>query len=708
MVKETRTQKSFRDHFEVIIRRRWFLIIPLAGILFVSLAVCFFIPSIYEAHATLRINDPKMIPPIVEEERAPEPKNQVDALYKESTSWPRLVALIGEFKMADPSLSQPQLEALIADLRKRISVTVKDRNVIDISFQDSRAETAQKVANSIAHSFISDSTRSKKEEAKNAIAFINEQLKIYRQKLGDSARGFSSMRIEEELRVALSRKRMLESQMANLRRTLPSRVRPEQNPAIARLQTYLAEQEMELSRLMMDAKETHPRVVALRNEIARVKGMLDAEIRKDSVRESIASNDPQYLQAEQDLKNVNIEIAELEKRRTELAGGAAPEGGGGQGEDLSALDTGRKVDEDIYRMLLKQLESIYVSDRLGDTEQGSAFTVIEYARKPVIPVKPNKLAIAFGGLFFGMLAGLGSVFLMEHLDRSFRTSEDAKKFLRMQFLGAISKIVIEGKGKMSSFHVMNNNLKAYLQRKRLFSGLRFVTPHIARVVHATGISPQVVIHHEPKCPVSEEYRILRTNVHGLNYESIMKTVMLTSSVRGEGKSTTSANLAISIADTGKETLLIDADLRRGCTHELLSLPQSPGLADVLGRGISLETAFHETKIRNLTVITCGSRPSNPSELLGSKKMEHLLESCRTRFEMIIVDAPPVLNLPDACILGKNVDGVMFVVQAERTQREDVVHAQSMLMQAHSNIVGFVLTNVQYHIPKYVYDYLYGT
>jgi len=709
IVKETNSRKSFREQIEVVIRRRWFLIAPLLVILSVALGASILIPGIYEAHATLRISDTSMIEPIMangEHGEGVDARTQVDALYKQITSWAKLLGLIDQFQFAGVRPSAAKMEAIAADLKKRIIVGMKDRDIVDISFQDTDPVLAQKVANSIAQEFINESAKTRKEQAKNAMSFINEQLKIYRQKLESSEKVFSVNKIDDELRMALDRKQLLESRLASMRTVLPGRVTMGQNPAVSRLQTQLAELEMELAKLMVDAREEHPRVIALRKDIARVKDLLDSEIKKDTVRDGIAGSDPVYLQAEQELHQVSLQISYLQKRKNELRG--EDDQDGSPVEAPGALETGQKVDEDIYRMLLKQAESISVADRLQDTDKGSVFSIVEYARLPAGPVKPNKIAIVFGGLCMGMLAGLGSVFLMEYLDRSFRTSDDAKKVLKMQFLGSISKIILERNDSVSAWNMMNNNFKMYLQKKRLFSGFRFVTPHIARTVMSTGISPQVVIYHEPKCAVAEEFRILRTNVHGLNYESVMKTILIASTVRGEGKSTTSTNLAISIADTGKKTLLIDCDLRRGTVHELLNLSQTPGLSDVLNRGVSPDTALTNTRVSDLTVLPGGSRPANPSELLGSKKMEHLLDMLKSRFDMIIMDAPPILNLPDTCIAAKYADGIVFVVQAERTQREDIVRAQSMLLQARGNIAGFVLTNVQYHIPKYVYDYLYGT
>jgi capsular exopolysaccharide synthesis family protein len=705
----TSLQKTFREHVEVIVRRRWFLIIPLASVVIISLIISIITPNVYESMSLIRVNDKKIMDPLMQGLAvSPDIKGQIDALSKDMISWPRLIQLAEQFKLIKNKRSPGQLDGVVAGLKKRITVEMKENNVIQISFQDTSPTRAQQVVNTIARNFINESARIRKEEARNAINFIGEQLKIYRSKLEDSERNFSTHKINADLLMALNRKKLLESQMASAQRIVPSQVRMEQNPVVARLQQHLAELQMELSRLMLDAKEEHPRVIALRNEIDKVKSNLDAEIKKETVRESISMVNPMYTQVEQELKQLNMEISFLEKRKQQLEESGQEDTREVSEEEIAALETGKKVDEDIYQMLLKQIESAYVSERLQDSDKTTDFTIIEYARLPNAPVKPKRGMIVLMGLFLGTIAGLGGVFTMEYLDRSFRTAEDAKKYLKLQFLGSTSKMVMDTAGALSVMDRWNNRMKQYIEKRRLFSGLRFVSPHIARPLMKTGIAPQVVMHHDPKSSLAEEYRIIRTHVQGLSYESVMKTILLTSTVRGEGKSTTSANLAVAMADSGKDTLIIDCDMRKGVSHELLNIAQAPGLSDIIAKGVSVDSALITTRVKHLTALSCGNRPANPSELLGSAKMESLLNSLKAQFDVIILDAPPVLNLPDSCVLGKYADGVVLIVQAERTQREDIMSAHAMLLQAHSNIVGFVLTNVQYHIPKYVYNYLYGT
>jgi tyrosine-protein kinase Etk/Wzc len=707
--KEQKLQKSFREHVEVIIRRRWFLVIPFISILLLAVVASFFVPSIYEATAVIQINDKKLIDPLVQGLAvSPRIKEQVDAMTKQVLSYPRMTQIVDRYRLAGKKKGNNALEPLILSLRERITVEVKDKDIIQIAFKDPDPLTAQNVTNAITQNFIYESSRSNREEARNAIEFLNEQLKIYRQKLEESERNFSTRKVTADLRVAQNRKKLLESRMANINKIVPSEVKSEQNAVVARLQGRLAELEMELSRLMIDAKEEHPRVVGLKNEISKIKGRLDSEIKKETVRESISISNPQYQQTEQELRQLDMEIGYLEKRRQELGAEETDENAVSD-EEMAALETGKRVDEDIYQSLLRQIESAYVSERLQDSDKGAIFSVIEYARLPLVPSANNKLKVLLGGLFLGLVGGLGGVYAMEYLDRSFRTADDAKKILKMQFLGSVSRIVtVTENNKLSLADRMNERIKRYIQRHKLFSEIRFVSPHIARPVVSSGISPQLVIHHEPKSAVAEEYRIIRTNIQSLGYESALHTVMLTSAVRGEGKSTTTSNLAVSLADSGKNVVLVDCDLRRGVVHELLNLAQSPGLTDILAKGMSIEAALVQTRIKNLSAITCGNRPLNPSELLGTKLMETLLESLKARFDIVVIDAPPVLNLPDSCILGRYADGVIMVVQAERTQREDILHAQAMLAQSHGNITGFVMTNVQYYIPKYVYNYLYGT
>lgn len=232
--------------------------------------------------------------------------------------------------------------------------------------------------------------------------------------------------------------------------------------------------------------------------------------------------------------------------------------------------------------------------------------------------------------------------------------------------------------------------------------------YVIRKVEDTKIEDHIVAFHDSSSPVGEQYKILRTNIQSLKFEKDYKTFLITSSIHKEGKTITAANLAITMAHdlNGKSILLIDADLRKGGIAKYLGINRKPGLTEVLREEISEEEIMVNPNIENLTVIPSGSTPKNPSELLNSKKMAQLLATLRNKFDYVFIDSPPIMPLSDGCIISSLVDGVIIVVQAGRTQREMVRSVEQRLNQARAKTLGYVLTNVEYHVPHYLYRYVH--
>jgi len=234
--------------------------------------------------------------------------------------------------------------------------------------------------------------------------------------------------------------------------------------------------------------------------------------------------------------------------------------------------------------------------------------------------------------------------------------------------------------------------------------------YIVRRVENTAIDDHVVSFHDPSSLVGEQYNIIRTNLRALGDNKNFRTFVITSALNREGKSITTLNIAIKMAQdiSSGSVLLIDADMRRGTVAKYLGIEQNVGLSEVLRNKASEdEVLISPNNIDNFTVLPSGAVPKNPSELLNSKRMEQLLESLRTRFDYIFIDSPPVMPLVDACILGSMVDGVILVVQAGRTQRDIIKHMESRLMQARAKTLGFVMTQMEYHIPHSLQRYVYG-
>jgi len=200
---------------------------------------------------------------------------------------------------------------------------------------------------------------------------------------------------------------------------------------------------------------------------------------------------------------------------------------------------------------------------------------------------------------------------------------------------------------------------------------------------------------EPRSPISEAYRTLRTNLDFASLDRTLKTLVVTSAGVGEGKSTTLANLAIVSAQAGRRVLLVDADLRRPTLHKLFDLPNEKGLTTAIMDGEALaEPPLHPTAIEGLWVMTSGPLPPNPAELMGSRRMEEVLGALAERAEQVLLDTPPVVAVTDAAVLATKVDGVLLVISAGKTRREYARTAVQRLQQINARLVGTVLTNVQ--------------
>jgi capsular exopolysaccharide synthesis family protein len=230
---------------------------------------------------------------------------------------------------------------------------------------------------------------------------------------------------------------------------------------------------------------------------------------------------------------------------------------------------------------------------------------------------------------------------------------------------------------------------------------------VAKKTVDSKIDPRIVTFYDLKSPVSEQYRTLRTNIQAINAKYPIKTLTITSSIHNEGKTITAINLAISMANDmdKKHILLVDADLRRARMSKYLGVEADVGLAQLLSNGQALDETFLNIGIDNLTLLPAGKIPPNPAELLGSVKMKNLIGLLKSKYDYIIFDSPPVISLTDAGLLGAQTDGVIMVIQANRTQKGIVEHSQSLLKQAQAKILGYILTNIQYHIPAYIYRYL---
>ena len=206
---------------------------------------------------------------------------------------------------------------------------------------------------------------------------------------------------------------------------------------------------------------------------------------------------------------------------------------------------------------------------------------------------------------------------------------------------------------------------------------------------------QLVTFASPRSPAAEAYRQLRTNIQFSSLDRPLKTLLVTSTNPEEGKSTTLANLAITIAQTGSKVLIVDCDLRRPSIHSIFGIKNNVGLTSAMVDTSLANLPAQDVGIPNLSVLTSGPLPPNPSELLGSQRMQELMAKLRESADYVLFDSPPVLAVTDAAVLASKLDGVLLVINAGHTKREMAKKAKAALDKVNANIVGVVLNNVKY-------------
>lgn len=217
---------------------------------------------------------------------------------------------------------------------------------------------------------------------------------------------------------------------------------------------------------------------------------------------------------------------------------------------------------------------------------------------------------------------------------------------------------------------------------------------------------KLITKYDPKSPISEQYRTIRTNILFSSIDEEIRTIMVTSSGPGEGKSTTTANMAVVFAQQGKTVLLVDADLRKPTVHYTFNTLNTSGLTSVLTNQISLMEAVQPNDEKNLFILPSGPIPPNPSELLSSRAMQHFIEQALEEFDMILFDTPPVLAVTDAQILANICQGSVLVVSSGTTEKDSLIKTKELLSSSNGRILGIVLNNKK--LDKNNTYYYYGT
>ncbi len=308
-------------------------------------------------------------------------------------------------------------------------------------------------------------------------------------------------------------------------------------------------------------------------------------------------------------------------------------------------------------------------------------SVIEIAIPPDLPIGPRRLMTVMAALFLSTLFGMGLALFLEYLDDTIRTTEEIENYLQLPALAAIPTI------------------DSIPRRKLLLVG----------GTEAEDDSPMspLLISADPRSSLAEAYRHLRTSILLSTAGHAPKSLLITSSLPSEGKTTTATNTAISLAQTGAKVLIIDADMRRPRLHSVFNIENGEGLSTLLSSELSdadIDHAIRQDEKTKLFLLTSGPIPPNPAELIGSEQMATLLRLLQTKFTHVIVDSPPIASFTDGVLIASMVDGVILVVHAGKSSRQVVRRSRQLLQEIGAKVFGVVLNNVNLNTKDNYYYY----
>jgi non-specific protein-tyrosine kinase len=354
--------------------------------------------------------------------------------------------------------------------------------------------------------------------------------------------------------------------------------------------------------------------------------------------------------------SLETQLTDLEKQIAQYSNAASIATSSSEKERLD-----EKVDQyrEIYTSLLQSYEEV----RLSEAETISSVVQVEPAVIPTEPVRPKVLQNTILAALVGLLLAAGIILAREALDDSLKTPEDVTRQLALPVLGVINH-------------------------------------------HATPDS-SLITESQPRSPTAEAFRTLRTNVSYASVDRPLSTLMVTSAEPGEGKTTVISNLAVVMAQNGRNITLVDCDLRHPSVHKNFSLPNRQGITRLFFQSSDhLNNTFQATRIEKLTVLSTGQLPPNPAELLGSQRMQRIIGMIRERSDVVLIDTPPTLAVTDASVLAQAVDGVIFVIRPGKTHTSAARQAVEQLRRVNANLLGVVMNNLDLRGSRYGYRYRY--
>ena len=709
-----------REYLRVLIKRKWVVICSL-GIIFSAVAVATLRSTpIYDAGGSIAIY--KMDPALVSFKD--NPNGGTD--YYDPTDLDTEVSILKSDLLALQVIKQlnldkqpefggrpvnpnslslttdelqpdsPTTSALLGAFKGSLRVSLRpNQRIIDVHYRSSNKELAARVVNTLMNTYIEQNFKTRFESTMQASDWLSKQLVDLQMKVETSQEKLVKYQKEHEILGMDEKQNIVTEKLDELNKELtaaesermekqsvfelvqggdadsaialansgaaPAGASPT-GALLEKLREQQADLKIQVAQLNTQFGPSYPKVAQLNNQLKEIESQIQTETRK-----VIAHVRSDYLAA---LQRENMLSAAMDKQKQEankLNESAIT---------YSLLKREVETNRTLYEGLLEKLKEAGVTAGL----RSNNIRPVDIARVPTAPSEPNvprNLSFAFA---LGLTTGIGLAFLMEGIDNTVRTPEQAQAISGLPSLGMIPLGSKTG--------------------SELNAAKRLALATSKEVV-------ELVTQSRPQSQMAESYRALRTSLLLTSLGAPPKTILITSALPQEGKTTTSINTAIVLAQKGTRVLLIDADLRRPSIHKTLGMGPRTGLSNVLTGSATLQQATVSSPILpTLFVLPAGAPPPNPAELLASANMKDLLAELREEYDHIIVDTPPTLSVTDAVVMSTRADAVVLVIRSGQTTKQALRRSRELLMQVNARVSGVLLNAVDLDSPDYYYYYEY--
>src|SRR5712692_10297618 len=601
---------------------------------------------------------------------------------------------LAEAKRLAPFVGALQGGLKVEPVRESRAGYYKETRLIDIAFQHGDPEVSAKITNAVADTFVRANLEKKNETNTSTgeflskrVAELQQQIRADEEKLVSYAKNNQILSLDASQNTVVERlaglnKQLLEAE--NDRKMAEAEYNAAKAPGAATAlaeagakdinesESKLADLKQKRAQLLVDATEEAPEMKEIDQQIAELQKHL-TEMRSHNTSTLLTNLETRYRQT----------LAREEALRKSF----------NQQKSETVTQNEAAIN---YRILQQEIETNkgLLENLLSRSKENDVvlagrpnnISVVDYAITPDFPVGPARMRSVMLAFVLALALGVGLALFLEYLDDSIHSTDDVEKFLRLPALAVIP--AMGGGG----------------ARRRLLSSA--TTLQKRNGSNGSG-NPELLLNVTGRSALAESYRQLRTSVLLSTAGRAPKTLLITSSLPGEGKTTTAVNTAISLAQTGAAVVIIDADMRRPRLRSIFDLPERQGLSSILSSEMKADEmlsliALDETT--GLRVMTSGPIPPNPAELIGSDQMRKLISALSRTSTHIVIDSPPISSFTDGVLIASMVDGVLLVVHGGKSSRSVVRRSRQLLIDVGAKIFGVVLNNVSVRSHDYYYYY----